>query len=97
MNTKRKSIVAVSTDGTYAVSALFDRNHQLCDIQPRVQGKFIDGRFRSVTQETLNMYHGQPYDICREEVLINLKWIADNERETFEEDFAESGESAEEE
>lgn len=95
MNTKRKSIVAVSTDGTYAVSALFDRNHQLCDIQPRVQGKFVDGRFYSVTQETLNMYHGQPYDICREEVLINLKWIADNERETFEEDFAESSESAE--
>lgn len=97
MNTKRKSIVAVSTDGTYAVSALFDRNHQLCDIQPRVQGKFVDGRFHSVTQETLNMYHGQPYDICREKVLINLKWIADNERNTFEEDFAESGESAEEE
>lgn len=97
MNTKRKSIVAVSTDGTYAVSALFDRNHQLCDIQPRVQGKFVDGRFHSVTQETLNMYHGQPYDICREEVLINLKWIADNERNTFEEDFAESGESTEEE
>lgn len=97
MNTKRKSIVAVSTDGTYAVAALFDRNHQLCDIQPRVQGKFVDGRFHSVTQETLNMYHGQPYDICREEVLINLKWIADNERNTFEEDFAESGESTEEE
>lgn len=97
MNTKRKSIVAVSTDGTYAVSALFDRNHQLYDIQPRVQGKFVDGRFHSVTQETLNMYHGQPYDICREEVLINLKWIADNERETFEEDFAESSESTEEE
>lgn len=95
MNTKHKSIVAVSTDGTYAVSALFDRNHQLCDIQPRVQGKFVDGRFHSVTQETLNMYHGQPYDICREEVLINLKWIADNERET--EDFAESSESTEEE
>lgn len=95
MNTKRKSIVAVSTDGTYAVSALFDRNHQLCDIQPRVQGKFVDGHFHSVTQETLNMYHGQPYDICREEVLINLKWIADNERET--ENFTESSESAEEE
>nr|DAJ12598.1 MAG TPA: hypothetical protein [Bacteriophage sp.] len=97
MNTKRKSIVAVSTDGTYAVSALFDRNHQLCDIQPRVQGKFVDGRFHSVTQETLNMYHGQPYDICREEVLINLKWISDNERNTLEEDFAEPSESAEEE
>lgn len=97
MNTKRKSIVAVSTDGTYAVSALFDRNHQLCDIQPRVQGKFVDGRFHSVTQETLNMYHGQPYDICRKEVLINLKWIADNERNTFKEDFTESSESTEEE
>ena len=97
MKKEHKSIVAVSTDGTYAVRALFDKNYQLCDIQPRVQGKFVDGRFRSVTQETLNMYHGQPYDICHDEVLINLKWIADNERNTFEEDFAEPGESTEEE
>ena len=93
MKTEHKSIVAVSKDGDYAVKALFDKNYQLCDIQPRVQGKFVDGRFCSVTQETLNMYHGQPYDVCHDEVLINLKWIADNERE----DFAEPGESAEEE
>ena len=93
MKTEHKSIVAISKDGNYAVRALFDKNYQLWDIQPRVQGKFVDGRFRSVTQETLNMYHGQPYDICHDEVLINLKWIADNERE----DFAEPGESAEEE
>ena len=93
MKTEHKSIVAVSKDGDYSVRALFDKNYQLCDIQPRVQGKFVDGRFRSVTQETLNMYHGQPYDICHDDVLINLKSIADNERE----DFAEPGESAEEE
>ena len=93
MKTEHKSIVAVSKDGDYAVRALFDKNYQLCDIQPRVQGKFVDGRFRSVTQETLNMYHGQPYDISHDEELSNLKWIADNERE----DFAEPGESAEEE
>ena len=90
MKTEHKSIVAVSKDGDYAVRALFDKNYQLCDIQPRVQGKFVDGRFRSVTQETLNMYHGQPYDVCHDEILINLKGIADTERE----DFAEPGESA---
>ena len=93
MKTEHKSIVAVSKDGDYAVRALFEKNYELCDIQTRVEGKFVDGRFRSVTQETLNMYHGQPYDICHDEVLINLKWIADNERE----DFAEPGEAAGEE
>lgn len=77
---RRKSIVAVSEDAKYTVEALFDKNDQLCDIQPRVSGTFIDGRFRSVTQETLNTYRGQPYSICHDEVLINLKWIAENER-----------------
>lgn len=77
---KRKSIVVVSKDAKYTVEALFDKNNQLCDIQPRVPGTFIDGRFQSVTQDTLNMYRGQPYDICHDEVLINLKWIVENER-----------------
>ena len=36
MKTEHKSIVAVSKDGDYAVRALFDKNYQLCDIQPRV-------------------------------------------------------------
>lgn len=77
---KRKSIVVVSKDAKYTVKTLFDKNDQLCDIQPRVPGTFIDGRFQSVTQDTLNMYRGQPYDICHDEVLINLRWIVENER-----------------
>ena len=77
---KRKSIVAISSDGKYTVEAQFDKNNQLCDIQPRVPGTFIEGRFQSVTQDTLNTYRGQPYDICHDEVLINLKWIAYNEQ-----------------
>lgn len=77
---KRKSIAVVSKDAKYTVEALFDKNDQLCDIQPRVPGTFVDGRFQSVTQDTLNMYRGQPYDICHDEVLINLKWIVENER-----------------
>lgn len=99
---QRKSIVAISSDGKYTVEAQFDKNDQLCDIQPRVPGTFIDGRFQSVTQDTLNMYRGQPYNICHNEVLINLKWIADNEQpeeESLEALYnAESGkQSAEEE
>lgn len=98
---KCKSIVAISKDGKYTVEAQFDKNNQLCDIQPRVPGTFVDGRFQSVTQETLNMYRGQPYDICHDEVLINLKWIAENERpeeNSLESTYTESSEqSAEEE
>lgn len=98
---KCKSIVAISKDGKYTVEAQFDKNNQLCDIQPRVPGTFIDGRFQSVTQETLNMYRGQPYDICHDEVLINLKWIAENEQpeeNSLESTYTESSEqSAEEE
>lgn len=96
-----KSIVAISKDGKYTVEAQFDKNDQLCDIIPRVPGTFIDGRFHSVTQDTLNTYRGQPYDICHDEVLINLTWIAENERPeetSLESAYAESGEqSAEEE
>jgi len=98
---KRKSIVTVSKDAKYTVEALFDKNDQLCDIQPRVPGTFVNGRFQSVTQDTLNMYRGQPYSICHDEVLINLKWIVENERpeeDSLEALYAsESSESAEEE
>ena len=98
---QRKSIVAISKDGKYTVRALFDKNDQLCDIQPRVPGTFVEGRFQSVTQDTLNTYRGQPYDICRDEVQVNLDWIVENERPTeasLESAYAESGEySAEEE
>ena len=98
---QRKSIVAISKDGKYTVKALFDKNDQLCDIQPRVPGTFVEGRFQSVTQDTLNTYRGQPYDICHDEVLINLNWIVENERpeETaLGSAYAESGKySAEEE
>lgn len=97
---KRKSIVAVSKDGKYTVEALFDKNDQLCDIRPRVPGTFVEGRFQSVTQDTLNTYHGQPYDICHDEVLINLKWIANNEQyeeTSLEAKYAESGEQSTEE
>ena len=98
---QRKSIVAISKDGKYTVKALFDKNDQLCDIQPRVPGTFVEGRFQSVTQDTLNMYRGQPYDICHDEVLINLNWIVDNEQydeTSLEAAYAESGkQSAEEE
>lgn len=98
---QRKSITAISKDLKYKVEAFFDKNDQLCDIQPRVPGTFIEGRFQSVTQETLNMYRGQPYDICHDEVQVNLDWIVENERPTkasLESAYAESGEySAEEE
>ena len=98
---QRKSITAISKDLKYKVEAFFDKNDQLCDIQPRVPGTFIEGRFQSVTQDTLNMYRGQPYDICHDEVQINLNWIVENERPTetsLESAYAESGEySAEEE
>lgn len=97
---KRKSIVAVSKDGKYTVEALFDKNDQLCDIHPRVPGTFVEGRFQSVTQDTLNTYHGQPYDICHDEVLINLKWIAENEQyeeTSLEDEYTESGEQSTEE
>lgn len=98
---QRKSIVAISKDEKYTVKALFDKNDQLCDIQPRVPGTFVEGRYKSVTQDTLNTYRGQPYDICHDEVLINLNWIADNEQydeTSLEAAYAESGkQSAEEE
>lgn len=97
---KRKSIATISNDGKYVVTAMFDKNDQLCDIVPRVPGNFIEGRFQSVTQDTLNMYRGQPYDICHDEVLINLKWIAENERpeeNSLESTYAESSESSTEE
>lgn len=97
---KRKLITAVSKDGKYTVEARFDKNDQLCDIQPRTPGTFVEGRFQSVTQDTLNTYRGQPYDICHNEVLINLKWIADNEQyeeTSLEAAYAESGEQSTEE
>lgn len=97
---KRKSIVAISKDGKYTVEAMFDKNDQLCDIQPRVPGTFVEGRFQSVTQDTLNTYRGQPYDICHDEVLVNLKWIADNEQydeTSLEAAYAESSEQSTEE
>lgn len=77
---QKKQIVVISNDGSYTVTGYFDKNNQFCDIQPRFEGVFIEGRFQSVIQDTLNMYRGQPYDICHDEVLINLRWIVENER-----------------
>lgn len=98
---QKKQIVVISNDGSYTVTGYFDKNNQFCDIQPRFEGVFIEGRFQSVTQDTLNMFRGQPYDICHDEVLSNLKYIANNEQVTEEEpeSFYEepSEQSAEEE
>lgn len=97
---QKKKIVAISNDGSYTVTGYFDKNNQFCDIQPRFEGVFIEGRFQSITQDTLNTFRGQPYDICHDEVLSNLKYIANNEQVTEEEPenfYEESGEQSTEE
>lgn len=97
---QKKQIVAISNDGSYTVTGYFDKNDQFCDIQPRFEGIFIAGRFQSITQDTLNMFRGQPYDICHDVVLSNLKYIANNEQTAKEESesfYEESGEQSTEE
>lgn len=97
---QKKKIVAISNDGSYTVTGYFDKNNQFCDIQPRFEGVFIWGHFQSITQDTLNTFRGQPYDICHDEVLSNLKYIANNEQVTEEEPenfYEESGEQSTEE
>lgn len=91
-----KEVTVISENQT-VVAATFDKNYQLCDIQPRM----------NLTLDALNTFKGRPYDLCREEVLNTLRQIVRSEEfedyetnvgyEAAEDYYPEPDESTEEE
>ena len=58
--------INIYRDGQLWATAIFDRNDQLCDIQPRTQA----------TEALLNQYRGRPYSIIVNELTEQLKLAA---------------------